>query len=65
MLVITIFVPNFTLFRPRWLLGKWVKYNKNFIYLFISFYELPFWGFVNIDHHFGVKYPQKQFLGRE
>jgi len=28
-------VPNLVQIRPRGLLGKWVKYKENFIYLFI------------------------------
>jgi len=28
-------VPNLVQIRPRGLLGKWVKYNEIFIYLFI------------------------------
>jgi len=28
-------VANLVQIRPRGLLGKWVKYNENFIYLFI------------------------------
>ena len=31
-------VPNLVQIRPRGLLGKWVKYNENFIYLFIYLY---------------------------
>jgi len=38
-------VPNLVQIRPRGLLGKWVKYNENFIYLFIYtflFHELTY-----------------------
>ena len=31
-------VPNLVQIRPRGLLGKWVKYNEIFIYLFIPFF---------------------------
>jgi len=31
-------VPNLVQIRPRGLLGKWVKHNEKFIYLFIPFF---------------------------
>ena len=35
-------VPNLVQIRTRGLLGKWVKYNYFFIYLFIPFYFMNF-----------------------
>ena len=32
---------NFVQIRPRGLLGEWVKYDENFIYLFIPFFGNP------------------------
>jgi len=34
-------VPNLVQIRPRGLLGKWVKYNENFIYLYLFFMNSP------------------------
>jgi len=35
-------MPNLVQIRTRGLLGKWVKYNYLFIYLFIPFYFMNF-----------------------
>ena len=49
-------VPNLVQIRPRGLLGKWVKYNENFInlfiYLFIPFFhELTYRSDPSTDFH--------------
>jgi len=42
-------VPNLVQIRPRGLLGKWVKYNENFFYLFIYLFIYKFFSWPHLQ----------------